>query len=113
MKKALLIINLGTPNSPSYWSVFKYLREFLSDEKVLDINPVLRFLLVNFIICPFRSLSSSKIYKKVWHPKYGSPLLHNTKELTKVLSSKLPNIDIRYAMRYQSPSIKNILDETP
>ena len=111
MKKALLIINLGTPDSPSYWSVFKYLREFLSDEKVLDINPVLRFLLVNFIICPFRSLSSSKIYKKVWHSEYGSPLLHNTKELTKVLSSKLPNVDIRYAMRYQSPSIKNVLDE--
>ena len=111
MKKALLIINLGTPDSPSYWSVFKYLREFLSDEKVLDINPVLRFLLVNFIICPFRSLSSSKIYKKVWHSEHGSPLLHNTKELTKVLSSKLPNVDIRYAMRYQSPSIKNVLDE--
>ena len=65
MKKALLIINLGTPDSPSYWNVFKYLREFLSDEKVLDINPVLRFFLVNFIICPFRSFSSSKIYKKV------------------------------------------------
>ena len=43
--------------------------------------------------------------------EYGSPLLHNTKELTKVLSSKLPNVDIRYAMRYQSPSIKNVLDE--
>ena len=66
MKKALLIVNLGTPDNPSYFSVFKYLREFLSDEKVLNINPVLRFLLVNLIICPTRSFSSSKIYKKVW-----------------------------------------------
>ena len=81
MKKALLIVNLGTPDSPSYFSVFKYLREFLSDEKVLNINPVLRFILVNFIICPFRSFSSSKIYKKVWDKDHGSPLLHNTKLL--------------------------------
>ena len=59
-KKALLIINLGTPDSPSYFHVFKYLRQFLSDEKVLNINPILRFFLVNFIICPSRSFSSSK-----------------------------------------------------
>lgn len=111
MKKTLLIINLGTPDSPSYWSVFKYLREFLSDEKVLDINPILRFLLVNLIICPFRSFSSSKTYKEIWHPEHGSPLLHNTKELTKVLSNKLPNIDVKFAMRYQSPSISSVLDE--
>jgi ferrochelatase len=111
MKKTLLIINLGNPDSPSYWSVFKYLREFLSDEKVLDINPILRFLLVNLIICPFRSFSSSKTYKEIWHPEHGSPLLHNTKELTKVLSNKLPNIDVKFAMRYQSPSISSVLDE--
>lgn len=43
MNKTLLIINLGTPDTPSYWSVFKYLRQFLSDEKVIDINPILRF----------------------------------------------------------------------
>ena len=47
MKKSLLIINLGTPNTPSYLDVFKYLREFLSDENVLNINPILRFILVN------------------------------------------------------------------
>lgn len=111
MKKTLLIINLGTPDSPSYWSVFKYLRQFLSDEKVLDINPILRFFLVNFIICPFRSFSSSKTYKEIWHSKYGSPLLHNTKELSKVLSDKLPNIDVKFAMRYQSPSISSVIDD--
>tara|TARA_B110000967_G_scaffold108075_1_gene110811 strand:+ start:162 stop:323 length:162 start_codon:yes stop_codon:yes gene_type:complete len=53
MKKALLLVNLGTPDSPSYFNVFKYLREFLSDEKVINVNPIARFLLVNFIICPF------------------------------------------------------------
>ena len=111
MKKALLIVNLGTPDSPSYFSVFKYLRQFLSDEKVLNINPILRFLLVNFVICPTRSFSSSKIYKQVWDSKHGSPLLHNTKKLNEVLSKKLPDVDVQYAMRYQSPSIKSVLDE--
>ena len=111
MKKSLLIINLGTPDSPSYFSVFKYLREFLSDEKVLNINPILRFILVNFIICPFRSFSSSKIYKKVWHQDYGSPLLHNTKELTKLLSEQLADVDVQFAMRYQSPSIATTINQ--
>ena len=111
MKKALLIVNLGTPDSPSYFSVFKYLRQFLSDEKVLNVNPILRFLLVNFVICPTRSFSSSKIYKQVWDSKHGSPLLHNTKKLNEVLSKKLPDVDVQYAMRYQSPSIKSVLDE--
>ena len=111
MKKALLIVNLGTPDSPSYFSVFKYLREFLSDEKVLNINPVLRFILVNFIICPLRSFSSSKIYKKVWDKDHGSPLLHNTKLLADKLDHKLANVDVQYAMRYQSPSIKDTLND--
>ena len=71
MKKALLIINLGTPDSPSYFSVFKYLRQFLMDGRVININPILRFLLVNLIICPTRSFSSSKIYKQVWDDESG------------------------------------------
>lgn len=110
MKKALLIVNLGTPDDPGYFSVFKYLREFLSDEKVLNINPFLRFILVNFIICPTRSFSSSKIYKKVWDKDNGSPLLHNTKLLAQKLDKKLPDVDVQYAMRYQSPSIKMTLN---
>jgi len=111
MKKALLIVNLGTPDNPGYFSVFKYLREFLSDEKVLNINLILRFILVNFIICPTRSFSSSKIYKKVWDKDYGSPLLHNTKLLSQRLDEKLSEVDVQFAMRYQSPSIKKVLNQ--
>ena len=79
MKRALLIVNLGTPNKATYFSVFKYLRQFLMDRRVININPILRFFLVNLIICPTRSFSSTKIYKKVWNKETGSPLLHNTK----------------------------------
>ena len=111
MKKSLLIINLGTPDSPSYFHVFKYLQQFLSDEKVLNINPIIRFILVNFIICPLRSFSSSKIYKKVWHDEKGSPLLYNTMKLKEGIVKKLPDVDVEYAMRYQSPSIKNAIEK--
>ena len=109
MKKALLIINLGTPNKPSSFSVFKYLRQFLMDGRVININPILRFLLVNFVICPLRSFSSTKIYKKVWNEDTGSPLLFNTKKLSEKLKLKLPEYDVDYAMRYQNPSIEDVL----
>tara|TARA_B100001113_G_scaffold146107_1_gene119726 strand:- start:1485 stop:2543 length:1059 start_codon:yes stop_codon:yes gene_type:complete len=111
MKKALLLVNLGTPDKPSYFSVFKYLRQFLMDERVININPVLRFFLVNFIICPTRSFSSTKVYKEVWDEETGSPLLHNTKELSKKLSGKLNEYDVHFAMRYQNPSIEKTLEK--
>ena len=111
MKRALLIVNLGTPNKPSYFSVFKYLRQFLMDRRVININPILRFFLVNFIICPTRSFSSTKIYKKVWNKETGSPLLHNTKKLAQKIQSKLPEYTVEYAMRYQNPSIENVLNK--
>ena len=111
MKKSLLIINLGTPNRPTYFSVFRYLRQFLMDGRVININPVLRFILVTFIIVPLRSFSSSKIYQQVWEKDTGSPLLHNTIKLTAKLKEKLPKYDVQFAMRYQNPSIKNTLNK--
>tara|TARA_B100001250_G_scaffold234528_1_gene201424 strand:- start:2289 stop:3287 length:999 start_codon:yes stop_codon:yes gene_type:complete len=111
MKRALLIVNLGTPNKPTYFSVFNYLRQFLMDKRVININPILRFILVYFIICPTRSFSSTKVYKKLWSNETGSPLLHNTKKLAEKLQSKLPEYIVEYAMRYQNPSIENILNK--
>ena len=111
MKRALLIVNLGTPNKPTYFSVFKYLRQFLMDGRVININPILRFFLVNLFICPIRSFSSTKIYKKVWNDETGSPLLHNTKKLAEKIQSKLPEYIVEYAMRYQSPSIQKVLNK--
>ena len=109
--KALLLVNLGTPNTPSYWSVYKFLNQFLMDKRVLDYPFILRFILVNFIICPLRSFSSSKIYKKLWHPETGSPLLHNTKLLTGKIKELLTDYDVDYAMRYQNPSIEKTLNK--
>ena len=111
-KKALLIINLGTPDDPSYFSVFKFLKEFLSDPRVIDIPRIFRILLVNLIICPFRSFSSSKVYSQMWKANNNeSPIKTNTEKLIQKLQSKLPDYDIYSAMRYQNPSIKDTLSD--
>ena len=110
MKKALLIVNLGTPNNPSYFSVLKYLRQFLKDGRVTNVNPILRFFIINFFV-PFRCFFTTKIYKQVWDKDLGSPLLHNTMKLTEKLQSKLPNYQVEFAMRYQNPSIEDVLNK--
>ena len=111
-KKALLIINLGTPDDPSYFSVFKFLKEFLSDPRVIDIPRMFRILLVNLIICPFRSFSSSKVYNQMWKANNNeSPIKTNTEKLIQKLQNKLPDYDVYSAMRYQNPSIKDTISE--
>ncbi len=109
-KKGILLVNLGTPDSPSTADVRKYLGEFLMDGRVLDINPVLRATLVKTIIVPFRGPKSAKIYKKVWTPE-GSPLLVYSKKVHQKIIEKLgENYQVELAMRYQSPSIADALE---
>jgi len=107
-KKGLLLINLGTPDDPGYLSVFKYLRQFLMDPKVITVPYILRFILVSLIIVPFRAFSSGKIYKKIW-TENGSPLIVNTSALADKVRKKVPHIEVEFAMRYQSPSIEEKL----
>ncbi len=109
-KIGVLLINLGTPDSPSTGDVRKYLRQFLNDPRVIDINPVGRFFLVNGIIVPFRAPKSAKIYKQLW-TKEGSPLLIYGKKVKEKLQKTLPgNYTVELAMRYQNPSLKSVLD---
>lgn len=110
MKEAVLLINLGTPNSPSTSDVRTYLTQFLNDKRVIDINAIGRFFLVNFIIVPFRSSRSAKLYKQIW-TKEGSPLLTHTKNLSDKLQIEMGNnYIVDFAMRYQNPGIKKILN---
>ncbi len=109
-KEAILLINLGTPDSPEPGKVGKYLTQFLNDKRVIDINPVGRFILVNLIIVPFRSFRSSKLYKAIW-TKEGSPLLLHSIDLQKKLQQQVPeHIHVELAMRYQRPSIASALE---
>lgn len=111
IKEAVLLINLGTPDDPSPSKVGQYLTQFLNDKRVIDINPVGRFFLVNFIIVPFRRFASSKLYQKIWTDK-GSPLMLYGEELKKKVQQRLgEKYTVELAMRYRKPSIKEILEK--
>jgi len=108
-KTAVLIINLGTPDSPSVADVRKYLREFLMDARVIDIPFWRRFLLINFVIAPFRAPESAKGYHELWTSQ-GSPLKVYGMELEGLLQQALgADFQVKLAMRYQSPSIRSVL----
>ncbi len=109
--KGILLVNLGTPDSSATRDVRKYLREFLSDPRVIDINPIGRYILVNAIIAPFRSPKSAATYRKVW-TKEGSPLMVNGAALEIKLQESLGDqFRVGIAMRYQSPSIESVLNK--
>lgn len=109
-KTGILLINLGTPDSPSTGDVRKYLTEFLNDRRVIDIHPVARFILVNGIIVPFRAGKSAKMYREIWSDK-GSPLLIHGKSVKEKLQAALgSDYVVELGMRYQSPSLESALE---
>jgi ferrochelatase len=105
----VLLVNLGTPDAPQTPEVRRYLREFLGDPRVIDINPVGRWLLVNLIIAPFRSPKSAEAYQKVW-TEDGSPLLVHGKALTSEVQARLKDVPVELAMRYGNPSVRSGLE---
>lgn len=110
-KKGVLLVNLGTPDSPKTSDVRKYLREFLTDKRVIDIPFVPRWLLVNGIIAPFRAPKSAVEYRKLFDER-GSPLKYYTEDITALLQEKLGgDYVVKFAMRYQSPSLQSVLDQ--
>jgi protoporphyrin/coproporphyrin ferrochelatase len=109
-KKGILLVNLGTPDSPSTANVRKYLKQFLMDGRVIDVNPVLRNILVKGVIVPFRGPKSAKLYQEIWSDETGSPLMHYSILQAKALQTQLgDDYHVELAMRYQSPSIKTAL----
>ena len=107
-KTGVLLINLGTPDSTGWWDIRKYLKEFLSDRRVIEVNPFLWQIILNFFILTFRPSKTAKAYKEIWmKDKNMSPLRYYTMMQTKKLSKKfnMENLIIDFAMRYGSPSI--------
>ncbi len=110
-KTGVLLVNLGTPDSTKTSDVRKYLREFLMDKRVIDIPFLFRWMLVNLIIAPFRAPKSAKEYRKLWVER-GSPLKFYGEDIRDLLQQELDDeYVVEIAMRYQSPSIKDALDE--
>lgn len=110
-KTGVLLINLGTPDDAKWGAVRRYLSEFLNDPRVIDIPWLLRKILVNGIIIPFRSFSSTKIYKELWTEK-GSPLMYHGESVKEKLQNQLgDDFGVHLAMRYQNPSLNKVLAE--
>jgi len=109
-KKGLLLINLGTPDAPTTGAVRRYLREFLSDPRVIDINPLGRWLLLTLFILPKRPRVSAAAYQKIWTDR-GSPLLVHSQELAHKVALELESeFEVELAMRYGRPSIQGAVD---
>jgi len=112
-KTGVLLVNLGTPDSTSWWDIRKYLKEFLSDRRVIEINPMLWQIILNLFILTFRPSKTAHAYKKIWRKETNeSPLLYFTRNQAKKLNNKIGNdqLIIDFAMRYGNPSIKSKLN---
>ena len=109
-KTGVLIINLGTPDSTSWFDIRKYLKEFLSDRRVIEVNPILWQLILNLIILNLRPSKTAKAYKEIWMKNENmSPLLYYTSKQSEKISEKISNenLIIDFAMRYGNPSINS------
>ena len=109
-KTGVLIVNLGTPDSTSWLDIRKYLKEFLSDRRVIEVNPIIWQFILNVFILTFRPSKTAKAYKEIWmQDKNISPLLHYTQKQAEKLSNLMSekNLLIDYAMRYGNPSIRS------
>ena len=107
-KRGILLINLGSPDSPSVRDVRRYLREFLMDGCVIDCAWPIRFALVNFLIIPRRAHQSAHAYASIW-TEAGSPLVLTSRNVCARLRERI-EAPIALAMRYQNPSIKDAID---
>jgi ferrochelatase len=115
-KTGVLVLNLGTPDGYGYFAVRKYLKEFLSDRRVIEINQLLWKLILNCFILPLRSFTTGKKYQQIWMKDVDeSPLKFYTKSQAKNLQElvvkKHPDLIVDYAMRYGNPSIKSKINE--
>ena len=112
-KTGILLINLGTPDSTNWWDIRKYLKEFLSDKRVIEVNPIIWQIILNLFILTLRPSKTAHAYKKIWKKDTNeSPLLYYTRSQAEKLKSKIGNQNtiVDFAMRYGNPSIKSKLN---
>lgn len=107
-KTAVVIVNLGTPDEPTAPSVRRYLKEFLSDPRVVEAPRPLWFLILRLLILPFRPKKVAELYKQIWQE--DSPIRLITAQQAEALAQQLP-VTVKDAMTYGSPSLTDVLDE--
>lgn len=114
-KTGVMLVNLGSPEAPEPGAVRRFLREFLSDPRVVEIPKLLWFIILNGIVLVVRPKKSAAAYKKVWSEKYGSPLVHYTKLQAGELKAQMDmhvegEVRVEAAMRYGQPSMASIME---
>lgn len=108
-KHGVLLVNLGTPEAPTSQAVKRYLQQFLSDNRVVDVSPWLWWLILNGAILPFRSPRVAKLYQSVWMEE-GSPLLVYSRRQQQQLAAQMPTILVELGMSYGTPSLPQAID---
>ncbi len=111
-RAGLLLLNLGTPDAPTASAVRRYLREFLSDPRVIDLPGLQRKLLLELVILPFRPRRSAEAYRQVFDPIRGSPLLYHGLDLVEKVRQRVDpaGVQVELAMRYGKPTIISALE---
>lgn len=113
-KIGVLLINLGTPEGTDYFSMWKYLREFLSDRRVIELPRFIWYPILYLIILVFRPKKSGKLYEKIWNKKINiSPLKYISKKMAEKIGQGFDRkkIRVRFAMNYGFPSINNVMKD--
>ena len=114
-KIGVLVTNLGTPDAPKKAELKRYLKEFLSDPRVVEVPRLLWWMILNLVILNIRPKRSAKAYETVWTDR-GSPLMYHTQDQANALRDNLKqqygdNIVVEFAMRYGSPSVDSAVDK--
>lgn len=113
----ILMVNLGTPDAPTSSAVRRYLAEFLSDPRIVELPRALWWMILYGFVLPLRPRRSAKLYQKIWHPEHGSPLLMHSQALVNAVQAAFDeqgnadNLHVECAMRYGNPSIASALDK--
>lgn len=107
----VLLVQLGTPDSPTAGALRPYLREFLSDPRVIEAPRFLWWLLLNLIILPTRPRKSAEKYQRIWDPEKGSPLLSITRLQAEALQKEFPNLPVRFGMQIGNPPLAKVVNE--
>src|SRR5262245_36682872 len=107
-RRAILLVNLGSPDAPTVPAVRRYLDEFLMDRHVIDVPWLLRRMIVSLTVLPFRPKRSAAAYRTIWGPE-GSPLISNTRMFAERLAA-VTRVPVGFAMRYGSPNVATALD---
>jgi ferrochelatase len=107
----VLLVQLGTPDAPTPEALKPYLRQFLTDRRVIEVPRLRWWFILNFFILPFRPKNSAAKYQRIWDPVTGSPLLHWTRRQAELLQQLLPEVPVRFGMQIGNPPLAGAVEE--